>query len=366
MLGAALGLAPAGAGAQGVQLRLEPSRTEIAGCQGESLEVAIVIANPSRAAIGGYQLFLRFPADHFEAVEYRAGAIDAFFETAGPLPLGSGFKACTDETADPWGDGAGEDVVAVTASAFAAGHTEPFRETQAEVGRLIFRPKGLATSAGGAAFTPNTESCHVPFDQTTKVFDADGGSLLAGAPGGFTVAVTDAGPGVQSLQCIDGDDAVLLLWTPPPLNEIAGYKIYRNGEQIAQFSVNFISEYPDRSAPTGTLRYEVAVIRRSGSEGCRAACSLERGAGVRFTRGDANRDQDIDIGDPIAILQHLFLGVRMSCLDAGDADDDGHNDLTDGIFLLTFLFQAGVKPSPPAPFPNPGSDPTPDGLGCER
>ena len=44
-------------------------------------------------------------------------------------------------------------------------------------------------------------------------------------------------------------------------------------------------------------------------------------------------------------------------------NDSGAVDLTDPVFLLNFLF-AGRFPSPPAPFAECGSDPTPDDLTC--
>jgi hypothetical protein len=83
-----------------------------------------------------------------------------------------------------------------------------------------------------------------------------------------------------------------------------------------------------------------------------------------FIRGDANSDRQVDISDAVKVLLHLFGGIGTpTCLDALDVDDNARVELTDAVYLLGFLFQA--RPAPPAPFPNPGNDPTTgDPLGC--
>ncbi len=75
-------------------------------------------------------------------------------------------------------------------------------------------------------------------------------------------------------------------------------------------------------------------------------------------------DKIINIVDPVLILTHLFSGVPSACDDAGDFDDNETLDVTDALFGLSFLFRGGEIP--PAPYPDPGEDPTDDGpLGCE-
>lgn len=80
----------------------------------------------------------------------------------------------------------------------------------------------------------------------------------------------------------------------------------------------------------------------------------------RFRRGDATRDQLVNLTDGIAILNFLFRGgATPECLDAADADDSGVTNLSDAIFLLNSLFRGS------GPLPEPqecGTDPTPDTL----
>jgi len=90
------------------------------------------------------------------------------------------------------------------------------------------------------------------------------------------------------------------------------------------------------------------------------AAPLSAGTGNQpFTRGDANADGTVDIGDAIFALAFLFTqGTTPICMDAADANDDGAVDIGDAIFTLGFLFTNG--PPPPPPFPAPGVDPTSD------
>jgi hypothetical protein len=87
-------------------------------------------------------------------------------------------------------------------------------------------------------------------------------------------------------------------------------------------------------------------------------------AGKRFRRGDADASGSMNITDGVFILNFLFVGgPTPSCLDAADADDSGVVNITDGIYVLGFLFLGG--PPPPAPFPDCGVDPSADSVACE-
>lgn len=84
-----------------------------------------------------------------------------------------------------------------------------------------------------------------------------------------------------------------------------------------------------------------------------------------FLRGDFDRNGAVDLTDAVLVARYLFqAGDAPSCDDAADANDDAVLDISDPVFLLFFLFLQG--PPPPAPFPDPGIDPTfRDNLGCE-
>ncbi|MBI4600636.1 MAG: lamin tail domain-containing protein [Planctomycetes bacterium] len=119
-------------------------------------------------------------------------------------------------------------------------------------------------------------------------------------------------------------------------------------------SIELTDAAPDRDNDRPEVWVESSVL--GGSPG-----SL--GSAPAFVRSDANADGKTDLTDAVAILDHLFRGGKEpSCVDAADANDDGALSLTDAIFLLQHLFQGGKEP--PAPYPDPGQDPTPDELGC--
>ena len=82
-----------------------------------------------------------------------------------------------------------------------------------------------------------------------------------------------------------------------------------------------------------------------------------------FLRGDINASATLELADALGVLSFLFLGGEVDCVDAADFDDSGVLSLPDAIGLLGFLYLGG--PPPALPFPDPGLDPTPDGLGCE-
>lgn len=84
--------------------------------------------------------------------------------------------------------------------------------------------------------------------------------------------------------------------------------------------------------------------------------------GSLFVRGDGNGDDALDIADAVFVLGYLFSMEPSNCLDALDGNDDGMVNIADAVYLLDTLFTMG--PNPPAPFPDPGLDPTPDALDC--
>jgi len=111
---------------------------------------------------------------------------------------------------------------------------------------------------------------------------------------------------------------------------------------------------PDRKVPIIDAFAAVSAALAEPQGAC--------GPPALFIRGDANADTVWDIGDAIFVLDYLFGGGSVDCLDAADANDDGRMDLADPIGLLTYLFADG--PMPPAPALACGRDPTGDTLSC--
>jgi hypothetical protein len=92
------------------------------------------------------------------------------------------------------------------------------------------------------------------------------------------------------------------------------------------------------------------------------ACGApELPGGTPYARGDANDDGAQDLSDAIFILTFLFSnGDPVLCRDAADTNASGELDLADGVYLLLFIFVNGSPP--PNPFPLCGTGPV---LGCD-
>lgn len=71
-----------------------------------------------------------------------------------------------------------------------------------------------------------------------------------------------------------------------------------------------------------------------------------------FIRGDADGNGRVDTTDAIHLFKYLFRGKEVRCveaLDANEHDSIPKVNMTDGVYLLSFLFVGG--PPPAAPFP---------------
>jgi len=121
----------------------------------------------------------------------------------------------------------------------------------------------------------------------------------------------------------------------------------------------------DTGTPEGAPALDIEGHRRPCGEGVDMGAheSGDCPAAPTFRRGDTDGSGTLDLTDVIRTLNFQFVGgITLNCLDAADSDDSGILDLTDAIYSLTHQFIGG--PPPPAPFPDCGSDDTPDALDC--
>ena len=83
-----------------------------------------------------------------------------------------------------------------------------------------------------------------------------------------------------------------------------------------------------------------------------------------FLRGDANQDGRINITDGLFVLNYLFLGgPEPSCMEAANFSDGFELDIATPVYLFRALFVGDVQLQ--VPFEECGADPTPTGMGCE-
>jgi hypothetical protein len=86
--------------------------------------------------------------------------------------------------------------------------------------------------------------------------------------------------------------------------------------------------------------------------------------GTAFKRGDFDANGNVNLADPINILNYQFSGgAAPTCLKIMDIDDSGNIQLNDPVLLLTYLFSGGAAPS--EPFDSCGIDPTEDTITCD-
>ena len=85
---------------------------------------------------------------------------------------------------------------------------------------------------------------------------------------------------------------------------------------------------------------------------------------VAFVRGDANIDRRIDLSDGVFILRYLFLSRQEPrCLQAADTDANGTIQMADAVLLFQSLFLGATVLA--SPFPGCESDPD-SVLTCRR
>jgi hypothetical protein len=145
--------------------------------------------------------------------------------------------------------------------------------------------------------------------------------------------------------------------------ERAAAKAARTAARLEEFDGDGDGELSDEEAAAArAARCAAKDMDEEEDEGEELVLALA--LSLDFLRGDADQNETINIGDPISVLNFLFLGGPSStCLDAADANDDGVLDLADPTTTLSSLF-LGTGPLP-APVESPGYDPTVDGLTCD-
>jgi hypothetical protein len=141
------------------------------------------------------------------------------------------------------------------------------------------------------------------------------------------------------------------------------------GQSTAPCNVTVVD--PDAEGMSGSGEPVKTAVTVAGETAIPALCHLSYTIAVRapppapeFTRGDANDDGRVDIGDAVWITNEIFYsGPASVCEDAADVNDDANPpDVSDVIFLIDYQYMSG--PAPLAPFPGCGSDPSADGLAC--
>jgi len=201
-------------------------------------------------------------------------------------------------------------------------------------------------------------------------------SLATFVPGSLN-AIGDALDEAEFIQAdfdgsdLDGDDCEFalgaLLDFLPPFDgavlppSVSPSRLFRIGIEIsvgAPPGTTIEVPFCDGIDGSGTALLSNGVVIGTGSFSnfVRTPGVIELAAGAAFRRGDVDGDGQLNLADPVSVLQYLFAGgASPACHAAADFDADGVLQLNDPIGSLTYLFAGG--PPPPAPHPACGVSP---------
>jgi hypothetical protein len=62
--------------------------------------------------------------------------------------------------------------------------------------------------------------------------------------------------------------------------------------------------------------------------------------------GDVNLDYELNLTDPVVLLNALFLDEEILCPEAGDFNEDAQVNVSDAVAILNHLFLGGRRPAP--------------------
>ncbi len=211
-------------------------------------------------------------------------------------------------------------------------------------GDVVLRRCTMANSTSPGATAVRAVTHHVLIENSI-IWGNGPGPLFQMHPGGSVdVRYSDVQGGIPGIGNFDLDP----LFTDPA-----------NG-----FQYSLQPGYPciDAGDPDHSLDPDGSVVDLGAIPFQPSSASPLAGMGPRFLRGDVNAESQVDLADPIALLNHLFSTTFLSCEDRADANDDGQLDIADPIRLLGFLFASGDAPA--APYPSCWWDGSVDALRC--
>jgi hypothetical protein len=155
-------------------------------------------------------------------------------------------------------------------------------------------------------------------------------------------------------------------WVPlPPAPLVEKILVYQGDAVVAELDAGATS-WSGEAFAGESLYTVVARFVPPDGEMAIGSCLVDYEPPVigGFVRGDANGDEEPDLGDVLGIVYYLFAeGAAPPCPKSADADDSGVIEATDAIRIANYLFLSGPPPAPP--FPRCGHDPTGDDLPCD-
>lgn len=269
-----------------------------------------------------------------------------------------------DANGDGDADDVGENSIWLDPSATPASDPNDAALVMGATGPVLYVADGASDAVWRLEDTDRSGSIDRP-EEATEFF-ADGGALLS-TPSGIVVSAPTAPP------------------EPPQVTEVAPSRgSILGGEEITISGANLETVTELEFVGSGTAAMGVAfTLEADGSLSCVAPAQTGPGSvdlvlvgtggtttavaayeyAVPFVRGDADGSGSVEITDVVRILEYLYAGTLVDCLDSLDCDDDQAIEISDAVWLLAYLFQSG--PAPAEPFGEAAIDPTPGTPGCD-
>jgi hypothetical protein len=70
-----------------------------------------------------------------------------------------------------------------------------------------------------------------------------------------------------------------------------------------------------------------------------------------IARGDVNDDRSVNVSDVIFLNSYLYSGgPAPPCRNQADVNHDGSVDVSDSVYILSWLYSGGPAPPSPGPF----------------
>lgn len=158
------------------------------------------------------------------------------------------------------------------------------------------------------------------------------------------------------------DGQFIVMWAWPKRGGIVGQRYTAEGAKVGRtFQVNVSGPAFNPMVASNRGDYW-AVFYMIGSDSAgpephTVATRILNFNAAEFIRGDASNNDALELSDAIFILDYLFqAGAPPPVWQAADVNDDEAVNVSDPVYLLSYLFLAGARP--PHPFPFPGFDPT--------
>jgi hypothetical protein len=146
------------------------------------------------------------------------------------------------------------------------------------------------------------------------------------------------------------DNNTILIWCGSEGSGMAP----QTGGLLATFWIQIPAETPDQTVDFDTLFLapgsefmfatpEGRTVRPAWSNCGTADLTISS----PYTCGDANGDNEVNIGDAVSIINYVFKGGDPpDPLCEGDANGDGDCNVADAVYLIYYVFSGGPAPAP--------------------